>query len=191
LTAKTGTALKLLAMTKARAAEKKREREQEIILRQYLDYARATHDLLNSFVASQRFFLAALLGLFIGLSWVLQINNEPVPGIQLFLVKLGCLIGMALSVVWYFFLRYHYKMRQAKYEVLHAMEMRMGCHHCYKDEWEFYCHPHNITHKKQRGLWARIFFTWGQWLVPVMTFTLFAWVLFAVRDALSKIGAAN
>lgn len=165
------------ALTKAQVAEKRKEREQEIILRLYLDYARATHDLLNSFVASQRFFLAALLGLFIGLSWVLQIDVDPLPGLQFYLVKLGCLIGMALSVVWYLFLRYHNKMRQAKYEVLHVMEMQLPCH-CYRDEWEFYCHPHKITHNIQRGFWARLFFTWGQWLVPLMTLTLFFLVYF-------------
>ena len=109
--------------------------KKEILLEQYKVFVKTADDITARRLATNKFYLTILLGLFTIAGFL---NTKELVGyfnsyIVLILISV---LGIFLSVIWYMNIESFKLLNKAKFKVIHEMEEELA-YPCFDKEWEF------------------------------------------------------
>ena len=109
--------------------------KQEILLEQYKVFVKTADDITARRLATNKFYLTILLGLFTIAGFL---NTKEMAGYfnGYIILVLISVLGMVLSVIWYMNIESFRLLNSAKFKVIHEMEEELA-YPCFDKEWEF------------------------------------------------------
>ena len=106
-----------------------------ILLEQYKVFVKTADDITVRRLATNRFYLTILLGLFIIAGSFISKEMAGLFDKQIILILIS-VIGIFLSLFWYMNIESYRLLNKAKFKVIHEMEAELA-YACFDKEWEF------------------------------------------------------
>lgn len=103
------------------------------LMDQYQFYAATTSDVSNRRLRTNQFYLSLLSGILVVLPFVLDLDNPR--RVRLLAMLTVGLVGVVVSVVWFFNILSYRQLNGGKYAVVHEMEEHLP-YDCFTREWE-------------------------------------------------------
>ncbi|CAA6825837.1 MAG: Unknown protein [uncultured Sulfurovum sp.] len=109
--------------------------KEEILLEQYKVFVKTADDITARRLATNKFYLTILLGLFT-IAGFLKTKEMAGYFNGYSILILISVLGMVLSVIWYMNIESFRLLNSAKFKVIHEMEKELA-YPCFDKEWEF------------------------------------------------------
>jgi len=109
--------------------------EKEILLEQYKVFVKTADDITARRLATNKFYLTLLLGLFTIAGFLNKKEIATLFDKEIILILIS-IIGIFLSIIWYMNIESFRLLNSAKFKVIHEMEKELA-YPCFDKEWQF------------------------------------------------------